>query len=91
MEDKILDISNSADFYKKCSDILGLSHNHIEPVSFITRWNNRNPGNGRFEGYGLIRYYNKGLIHVQFGSKGSGVFSNEESVFEFLNRIKNSN
>ena len=88
MENNDPTTSNSARFYEECSNILGLTHNHVEPVPRRNRWNNRNPGNGRYAGYGLIRYYNSGLIHVQFGSKGSGIYNSEESVFDFLNKIK---
>lgn len=80
--------SNSARFYEECSNILGLIHNHVEPVPKRNRWNNRTPGNGRYEGYGLIRFYNSELIHVQFASKGSGIFKSEDEVFEFLKKVK---
>lgn len=87
MENEILDISNSADFYHKCSEILKVPHNYVEPFSRRTRWNNRNPGNGRYKGYGLIRRYSSTSIHVQFGCKGSGIFKSEDEVYEFLKNI----
>ena len=52
-------------FYAKCSEILE-SPNVYTPRPFRkrTRWNNRGAGNGRFEGYGLIRVFGLNLIHI---------------------------
>lgn len=75
-------------FYENCSKILNLEHTHIEPVQYRNRWNNRKPGNGRYTGYGLIRFYNNEFIHVQFASKGSGIFKSPEEVYEFLKNVK---
>lgn len=82
--------SNSARFYEQCSDILELTHTHIEPVPRRNRWNNRTPGNGRYQGYGVIRYYNERNIHIQFGSKGCGIFKNENDALIFLKNLKNN-
>mgnify|MGYP001402579989 CR=1 FL=1 len=78
---------NSKEFYEKCSEILNLPHTHIDVVSRRNRWNNRNPGNGRYIGYGIIRFYNEECIHVQFVSKGSRIFSSVEDVYTFLHDI----
>ena len=48
-------------FYEQCAKIMGVDYSCN---SFLgrrrNRWNNRHPGNGRFEGFGIIR---------KFGSK----------------------
>ena len=88
MENETSSVSNPADFYQQCADILQVPHNYVEPVSRRTRWNNRHPGNGRYEGYGLIRRYNASFIHVHFGTKGSAIYRSENEVFEFLKKLK---
>jgi len=56
-------------FYQDVSDLLGIESNYeYNPYTrggtYRTRWNNRAPGNGRFEGYGLIRFFGPNVIHV---------------------------
>lgn len=51
-------------FYKSCGDILGSPHAYREfPYRYKTRWNNRNPGNGRFSGCGIIRVFGS-RVHI---------------------------
>lgn len=51
-------------FYQTCAAMLGVSYQYKPGPSRITRWNNRNPGNGRFPGFGMIRMYGPTQIHV---------------------------
>ena len=77
----------SFEFYKKCSDILDVDHQYDLPKRKITRWNNRNPGNGRFENYGIIRYFSSNFIHVSFSNINT-TFTNEQDVYDFLRDYK---
>ncbi len=77
----------SCEFYKNCENILGVGNEYKKPNVRKTRWNNRSAGNGRFEGYGLIRYYSPHLIHVSFHNMNK-TFSNENQVYEFLRCMK---
>lgn len=52
-------------FYDECSRILGTLHAfRVPPRGKITRWNNRNPGNGRFPGYGLVRRFGPNCVQI---------------------------
>lgn len=45
-------------FYKRCAELLCVPDTYSAfPYRKRTRWNNRAPGNGRFEGFGLIRLF----------------------------------
>lgn len=57
------------EFYKQCGEILGIDNEVVVPYYGFNRpnrWNNRKPGNGRFEGFGLVRVHGKGHIHIIF-------------------------
>ena len=60
------------DFYGQCAEILGTEHqfrdgvpgpkmdrngNIYTPTTRATRWGGREPGNGRFPGFGMIRLF----------------------------------
>lgn len=54
-------------FYRECAELLCVPHSYKPfgtSAHYKRRWYNRNPGNGRFEGCGLIRMYSPTLIHV---------------------------
>ena len=79
-------------FYKQCAEILKVDY--IFRPYFIkkTRWNRRNPGNGRFEGFGLIRRYSKDNIHMilSYPIIVNTLFKSEDSVFLFLKEMINN-
>lgn len=80
------------EFYEKCADILDTAHVWREPVKKRTRWNTRLDGNGRYPGYGVIRWFHPNAIHVAFHHPKPGVsrmFTNEDDVYSFLTDIKN--
>lgn len=70
------------DFYKRCSEILGIDHVWNTPVPHRTRWNNRNIGNGRFPGFGLIRIY--GDKFVVTSRKGTKLYDTKEQVYRAI-------
>ena len=52
-------------FYQACASLLGAVHDHKAfPYGKRTRWNNRTAGRGRFEGFGLIRFFGPNCIQV---------------------------
>lgn len=47
-----------------------------------TRWNNREPGNGRYPGHGLVRRFNASSIAVNLHTPVvTGCFNSEQAVF----------
>lgn len=76
-------------FYEKCGELLGLPVCFVEPHYRLTRWNNRNPGNGRMVGYGVIKRYSAGLIQVCFYAPSSinRTFTSEEAVYAALRDV----
>ena len=84
-------------FYQDVSDLLGIPNNYeYNPYTvggkYRTRWNNRAPGNGRFEGYGLIRFFGASCIHVAINKPVylSGTFSSKAEVLEALKKALDS-
>lgn len=53
------------EFYQNVADLLDCENQYVpNPFRKRTRWNNRLPGNGRFEEHGLARFYSPSNIHV---------------------------
>jgi len=55
---------NKTDFYMTCDVLLGQTH---EPPKYYRkrgRWGPREPGSGRYNGFGLIRYFSSNLVHL---------------------------
>jgi hypothetical protein len=54
-----------------------------------TRWNNRTPGSGRYQGYGTIRVFGD-YIHValRYPIDHHGIYQSKEEVFDFLKNLK---
>jgi hypothetical protein len=80
-------------FYQDVADLLGVENNYRYDEftvggTYRTRWNNRKPGNGRFEGYGLIRFFGPNCIHVVLHKPAmiSGVFNSTEEVLSALKK-----
>lgn len=76
------------EFYDKCASILGVEHEWREPVARRTRWNTRFLGNGRMEGYGIIRMFGPTSIHVAFHKpRVNRYFTSVDAVYEFLETV----
>jgi hypothetical protein len=56
---------NKEDFYRACADVIGAAH-QFTPWAYDRpdRWNNRDAGNGRFPGFGIIRLFSPNLVQV---------------------------
>ena len=58
------------EFYEAVGEILGTGHDSLIRSEHYqrSRWNNREPGNGRYPGHGLVRYFATDHITVTFQS-----------------------
>lgn len=90
MENEITEVEA---FYQDVSDLLGIESNYVyQPHTlggtYRTRWNNRKPGNGRFEGYGLIRFFGPNVIHVAINNPVTitGTFESKAAVLAALKK-----
>lgn len=55
---------NNEEFYERVAEILQCDHTpNPFPYRKRTRWNNRKPGSGRFEGHGIVRVFGDS-VHV---------------------------
>ena len=75
------------DFYQEIALLLGCDEHCYKqyPYTKRTRWNNRNPGNGRYPGFGIIRRYNSNNISVNLHTPHVvGQFSSETSVLDAI-------
>lgn len=80
------------DFYKRVSEILDTNIEYKTPYSGAkrpNRWNNRSPGNGRFEGYGIVRMFSLTFISVDlyFPRHAKGNFKTPDTALDFINMI----
>lgn len=76
-------------FYEKCADILGTNYEcESFPYPYRTRWNNRSPGHGRFEGFGIIRKFGDNYqVALTRPVAHHAIYHSEEEVFAFLRSL----
>jgi hypothetical protein len=83
-------VSVEEKFYQDVADLLGVESNYEHNVNkaWRTRWNNRKPGNGRFEGFGLIRFFGENMIHVMISKPVhmNKTFSSPEETLSALKK-----
>lgn len=78
-------------FYLECIRILGtgeyLNINHHNRRS--NRWGPRQPGNGRFDNFGIIRYFSSSLIHISCPAPLliNQTFTSPESAITFIKAV----
>lgn len=81
---------NKVDFYLRCAEIIGVDHETIirSPYYRRTRWTNREAGNGRFAGVGLVRFFG-GPVHIAINHPitFSGSFDTPEEALACLEDI----
>jgi hypothetical protein len=93
------------DFYLTCAEILGASTTYKDATPFprwdretgqmyipgtrATRWGGREPGNGRFPGFGIIRLFGPTNIQVCLTNPISvqRYFTSMDAVLIFLRKI----
>lgn len=68
------------EFYAECDSLLGQTHEPPRELRYRGRWGPREPGSGRYEGYGLIRWFAEDMVHVSLinPSKISGIMTAQE-------------
>jgi len=76
-------------FYEKCAELLGATYEcESFPYRYRTRWNNRSPGNGRFEGFGIIRKFGDNYqVALTRPISHHAIYHSEEEVFAFLRSL----
>lgn len=77
-------MNKQEEFYKNCSEILGIEHNYQTPVKYRNRWNTRKLGNGRFPGYGLIQCFGNNVRVIN--KQGTFWFKSYEEVYALLEK-----
>lgn len=75
------------EFWMLCDSILGIQTQKPINIRRRTRWNNREPGSGRYPGIGLIRYYSSEIIHITTHDENK-TFSSCYDAIEFLKYLK---
>ena len=75
------------EFWVLCDSIMGMETQKPTGIRRRTRWNNRDPGSGRYPGFGLIRHYSSELIHISSKDYGNKLFKSEEDAVAFLKSI----
>lgn len=51
-------------FYAECDRLFGQEHPAPVEIKYRGRWGPRKPGAGRFEGYGIVRWFNAATVHI---------------------------
>ena len=71
-------------FYAECAALLGCSYDGKPfPHYKRNRWNNRAPGQGRYEGHGIIRVFGD-TVHVALTQPKINMISTKEEVLARL-------
>jgi len=84
------------EFYSECAKILGSDQKFIPNIPKSRgrsgRWGPRQPGNGRFPGFGTIRAFSDTQIHMSLNKPETIVktFDSKEKVLEFLRELMNN-
>jgi len=68
------------EFYAAVAVILNVENNYKTPMPYRRRWGQRLPGNGRYPGIGIIRFYSENMIHIMLPSKTSTFRSSKEAL-----------
>lgn len=79
-------------FYQECGALLGIEYNYLEIYHNkrrTNRWGPREPGNGRFPDFGIIRWFSPTCIHVSLIKPKpiNKFFNSSESVLSFLTTL----
>lgn len=54
------------EFFTEVAVILDTTNDYKEPLPYRRRWGQRKPGNGRYPGTGVIRWFDRNMIHIAF-------------------------
>lgn len=80
---------NKEDFYDECARLLNTEYDFVDVIpnnARSGRWGPRKPGNGRYPGIGLIRWFSENYIHVSITGRKeiNAIFRSPAEVFEVL-------
>jgi len=73
------------EFYAAVAAKLGVEDTYVELLPYRRRWGQRKLGNGRYEGYGLVRWYSENFITVTPEGCSTSVFKDAESALASIN------
>ena len=87
------DVTVEQGFYQAVAEVLGCpEHSYRKfPYGKRTRWNNRESGNGRYPGFGIVRRFSADCIHVALDVPGcNGRFKSEETALAAIKLAMNA-
>lgn len=73
------------EFYAAVAAILGVEDTFVEKLPYKRRWGQRSLGNGRYEGFGIVRWFGPTCIHVATPA-WSGQFNDSGDALEAIRR-----
>ncbi len=74
-------------FYLEVGVILDMSHVEITEPKRRTRWNARQPGNGRYPGRGLVRLYGERVLVQLRSPPVTRWFETRREALDFLRNV----
>ena len=101
-------VKEEENFYRLCAEILGTEHQYRDgvprpkvdregksyiPSSRSTRWGGREPGNGRFPGFGSIRLHWPDLVLIRL-NRPKKIYANitgRDEALQYLKQEVNKN
>jgi len=86
-----MNITEEENFYNTVADLLECENHNYKPFQYIkrTRWNNRDAGNGRYLGFGIVRRYSSEKILVQLHTPPViGLFSSAQDAYEAIKKSR---
>ncbi len=82
---------NKREFYEECDKIFGQSHLPPTTQKYHGRWGPRIPGSGRFEGYGLVRWFSPSMVYIVLRNpnKLQAYMSADDALFKLAEIMNN--
>lgn len=79
------------EFYAECDRLFGQEHAPPRTIPWrgrTGRWGPREPGPGRFEGYGIVRWFNARTVHMSLRHPvGMHMITTPEKALEIIARL----
>lgn len=67
-------------FYAAVAATIGVDDTYEIKLPYRRRWGQRTLGNGRYEGFGVVRWFGPGCIHVAFHGLTGSYTSSEAAL-----------
>ena len=74
---------NKEEFYAAVAVILEVENTYMPSMPYRRRWGQRSPGNGRYEGIGVVRWYGDNMIHCMLVN-GNKVCHSPEAALAYI-------